>query len=197
MSALKRKTREMLAVHRATARKPPAAAGEVIDAGIDALRADLETHRHKAHELEVLIARLVAYTGAEELPATNATPTRKRRRRGRPGRPRLDGSAALRAKKAAAMRARRQRIRDEAAAATATPSPTKPQKQRQKAVAPREPKPKSAAAATKKCRRKNGGLVGVPTSGVKPVASEWVKDAAGNASRTLVAPGEYVPLKMA
>ena len=226
MSALKRKTREMLAAHARS--KPPVAAGTAIGDAIAALRAELETQRCRAVEIEALIARLTAYTGAENrLPlaaGSNATPIRRRRRHR--GRPLVDAAAALRAKKAAAMRQRRARLRAEAAAAAAaatppvTPPKAKPvssgglrskpargnEPREKEKAAPSEPKAEIAADAPSP--KTNGGVpkkpkpqklrkdVGVPTSGVKPVASEWTTDAAGNPSRSLVAPGEAVPLKL-
>jgi hypothetical protein len=199
MSALKCKTREMLAAHRANGGQPPASAGTSAAIGdtIAALRADLEVHRRKSHELDSLIARLVAYAGTEESPLSSLAPARRRRAGGRPP---IDPSDELRARKAKAMRLRRQRIRDEASAAAAVaPPPAKPQKrQRKKAVQEGQKAETTAADAPpaanghgKRKRKRNPRFM----SGESGTLTEWETSPDGTLSRSLVSPGERVPLK--
>ena len=217
---MRRRTREMLsAASRRGGRKlpagqsvPPPTAGRPRDprfeGALAALRTELEVHRCKAVETEALIARLIAYAGAEEFPVetvSDAAPTHRRRRRR--GRPPADAGDALRVKKRDAMRRRRARLRDEAAAAVspAVPPAKPPKPQRPKAAAPSPQKPEPAATVPmvnggpgkkRRKRPKNAPPVKMPTSGVKPLATEWTAGADGTLSRELVAPGEAVPLKL-
>ena len=191
---------------------PPPIAGRLSDPRFEstlaALRANLEVHRCKAVETEALIARLIAYAGAEEFsreidPVT--VPARRRRRRR--ARPSIDASdVQRRVAKRDAMRRRRARIKAEAAAAASPAVPTaKPSKpQRQKTAAPSPQKPETPAnvpmvtgspVKKRKKRPKNALPAKMPTSGVRPLATEWTAGADGTLSRELVAPGERTPLK--
>ena len=134
MSALKRKTREMLAVHRA--RKPPAATGTAIGDTIAKLRTDLESHHQRAAEINRLIGMLVAYGGTEKSPPATLPVTAPVRRRRAGGRPVIDPGDAVRAQRAAAMRQRRARLKSAAAAAP----PTKPKSRKKEKKPPPPPR---------------------------------------------------------
>jgi hypothetical protein len=134
MSAPSRKRTEMLvaAVHRGSRKPPPAddgpTAGGTIKATVAELYADLERHRGRVVEIESLISKLEN--------CSNGAPSALTPAKHRGGRPVIDPNDALRARKAADMRARRAKIR---AAATLPSNPKLRKRQKTPPAAPVTP----------------------------------------------------------